>query len=173
MPSLLALDCSMYVGWSFFRSADDMPKCRTWVATGGLWKSDAYAPYFLEFEKWLTDMLDVLQPDILAFESPLVVPRGGFGEDRGSDQNNIRRLIGVVSIAELITARRKLPCYEVDNMTAKQFMGVSHRRQEGETQAQYKDRMIVAVTKMGYSAADSHQSDAIAVGLVVYDMLAD
>lgn len=172
MASLFTLDASKYVGWSYFSGPAAIPKCRTWVARDGLWASDNYAPYFLEFEKWFLDMLDVLQPDMVGFESPIVVSRGGFGDGRGSDENNIRRLIGIVSIIELTCARRGIPCYEVNNQTAKQFMGINHRRQEGESVGQYKDRMIVAITALGFLVADSHQADSAAVGLVIYDDLA-
>lgn len=157
MPSLLALDASLYVGWSYFKSPDAVPTCRTWVAPAGLWKSDDYAPYFLAFEDWLLEMLDVMQPDILAFESPIV---GSFGPGRGSDENNIRRLIGIVSVAELVAARRRLKCYEVHNKTAKAFVGLPSYKD--------KDAMIVAMMNRGFPVGDQHQADACACALVVY-----
>ncbi len=161
MTSLLAIDASKYVGWAFFRSADDKPKCRTWVARG-LWDSDAYADYFAEFEKWLIEMLDVLQPDVFAFESPIVVPRR---DGRGSDENNVRRLIGIVSVAELVCARRGLRCFEVHNQTSKAFVGMPRGKD--------KDGMVVAMTARGFDVGDSHQADAAAVALVVYDELGE
>lgn len=139
-----------------------MPKCRTWVANG-LWNSDDYAPYFVAFEDWLTDMLTVLQPDVFAFESPIVVATGGWGEGRGSDENNIRRLIGIVSVAELVCARRKVPCYEVHNSTAKSHAGLKRGKD--------KEGMIVTMTALGYEIGDQHQADACAVGRVVYSDL--
>lgn len=173
MTSALLLDCSKFVGWAFFRSADDpSPTCRTWVAQG-LWDSDDYAPYFLAFEDWLVDMLMVLKPGVVGFESPIVVARGGWGEGRGSDENNIRRLIGIVSVLELVCARRKIPCREVHNSTAKSFVGVPTRRAKEMTQAQFKDQMIVAMTALGYEVGDSHQADACAVGRVVYSELGE
>ena len=160
MPSLLALDASLYVGYAYFSSPNAQPKCRTWVAPAGLWKSEDYGPYFLAFGDWLLEMLDVLQPEHLAFESPVVA---NFGPGRGTDENNLRRLIGIVSIAELIAASNGLPCHEVHNQTAKAFMGVSRRKD--------KNDMIVAVTAKGFKVADQHQADACAVGLVAYDSL--
>ena len=57
MTSLLALDCSKFVGWAFFRSADDKaPRCRTWQAKD-TWLSEEYGNYFAETETWLLDML--------------------------------------------------------------------------------------------------------------------
>lgn len=172
MTSVLSLDCSMYVGHAFFRAAGAKPVCDTWVATGGAWKSDDYGDYFLKFERWLVKMIAVRKPDVLGFESPIVVPRGmSWGDKRGSDENNMRRLIGVVSVAELVARRAGLRCIEVHNSTAKHFMGVSSRRLEGESPSQYKDRMIVAVTNLGYGVADHHQADAVAVGLCTYDTI--
>lgn len=161
MTSLLSIDASKYVGWAFFRSAGDKPKCRTWVAQG-LWNSDDYAPYFLAFETWLTEMLDVMQPDVFAFESPIVMPKR---DGRGSDENNVRRLIGIVSVAELVCARRNLPCYEVHNQTAKAFVGASSRKDKVE--------MMVRMTERGYDVADQHQGDACAVALVAFDQLGE
>lgn len=161
MSSLLAIDASKYVGWSYFASAGAKPKCRTWVAQG-LWNSDEYAPYFLAFETWLTEMLDVMQPDVFAFESPIVMPKR---EGRGSDENNVRRLIGIVSVAELVCARRGLRCYEVHNQTAKAFVGASSRKDKVD--------MIVRMTERGYDCADQHQADACAVALVTYDQLGE
>ncbi len=159
MTSILSLDASKYVGWAMFSSADSKPQCRTWVAHG-LWNSDDYAPYFLAFENWLLDMLAIFKPDVLAFESPIVVARR---DGRGSDENNVRRLIGIVSVAELVCARRGLRCFEVHNQTAKAFVGASSRKD--------KDAMIVAMTALGYEVGDQHQADAIAVALCVYSDL--
>lgn len=167
MTSVLALDASKYVGHAYFKSAQALPVCRTWVAHG-LWDSDNYAPYFLAFEKWLIDMLTVLQPDVLAFESPIVI---GRRDGRGSDENNIRRLIGIVSVAELVAARRNLRCYEIHNQTAKSFVGVINRKPPDMTVAQYKSQMVTAMTNRNFAVADSHQADACALALVVFDML--
>lgn len=166
MTSVLTIDASKYVGWSFFASADAKPKCRTWVAEG-LWNSEDYTPYFLAFEGWLEEMLTVIDPDVFAFESPIVMPKR---EGRGSDENNVRRLIGIVSIAELVCGRRKRnggkpDCYEVHNQTAKAFVGASSRKDKVD--------MITRMTALGFDVADQHQADACAVALVTYDQLGE
>lgn len=168
MASLLALDASKFVGWSFWKSPADKPLCRTWEAKSR-WDTEVYGPYLLEFEEWLKDMLVTMKPGVLAFESPIVVA-GGWGKGRGSDENNIRRLIGVVSIAEKEATRLGIRCVEVNNQTAKAFIGVSARRSKMSI-GEYKSQMTTAMTKRGYRVADSHQADAIAVGLVAYDFL--
>lgn len=167
MASLLALDASKFVGWSLWASPVDKPHCRTWEAVSA-WNTEDYGPYLFEFKTWLTGMLDLHRPEVLAFESPIVV--ASWGKGRGSDENNIRRLINVVGIAELMAYERNLVCVEVNNQTAKAYVGVSARR-SGMSDAEYKGQMINAMTKRGYRVADSHQADSCAVALVAYDDL--
>lgn len=159
MTSILSLDVSKYCGWSYFKSADAKPQCRTWIAEG-LWNSDDYSPYFVAFEEWLMNMIQVFQPDVVAWESPIILPRR---DGRGSDENNVRRLIGIVSIAELVCARLRIRCFEAHNQTCKAFVGVSRFKD--------KNAMIVAMTERGYEVADQHQGDACAVALVVFSQL--
>lgn len=165
VTSLLGLDTAKAVGWSFFRSADDpAPVCQTWIAPVR-WDSDDYSPFFLAFEEWLKGTISVFKPDMVAWESPVIVPRGGWGEGRGSDENNIRRLIGVVTVAELVCAHLGVPTREVHNSTCKSFMGVSPRKD--------KDAMVAAVTQLGYSVGDHNQADSVAVALCVYSDLGE
>lgn len=166
MASLLALDASKFVGWSLWKSPQDKPHCRTWEAVSA-WNTEDYGPYLFEFKTWLTGMLDLHKPEILAFESPIIT---SFGKGRGTDENNIRRLINVVGIAELMAYERNLVCVEVHNQTAKAYIGVSGRR-NGMSDAQYKQQIIDAMTLRGYRVGDSHQADACAVALVAYEDL--
>lgn len=168
MPSVLGLDCSKYIGWALFRSADDRaPRCRTWQAKD-TWLSEDYGNYFAETEAWLLDMLATFQPDILAFESPILMPKR---DGRGSDEQQVRRLVGVVAVIEKVAYQKAIRCFEVHNQTAKSFMGVAGRRPEGVTQQQFKDRMLNAITAMGIECGDNHQADAAAVALCVYSDL--
>ena len=169
MTSVLALDASRYIGSAYFKSSDAPPLCRTWKAKDS-WLSDEYGSYFAETEQWLEDMLTFFHPDVLAFESPILLQRR---EGRGTDEQNVRRLVGVVSIIEKVAYQRKIKCLEIHNQTAKSFMGVAGRKAEGETPAMYKSRMIVAVAALGYECADSHQSDAVAIARVVYSDLGE
>lgn len=170
MPSVLSLDCSSFVGWAFFRSADDRtPHCRT-KPFPDCWLDDAYGKYFSEVEEWLLGMLMTYQPEIVVFESPVLVSRR---ENRGTDEQNVRRLVGVVSVIEKVAYQRMVRCIEVHNQTAKAFMDVAGRRRQDETQAQYKSRMVAAVTAMGFDVADDHQADAVACALCVYSDLGE
>lgn len=146
-----------------------MPRCGTWVGKDS-WLSDAYGSYFAEFEEWLLGMLVVTKPDILAFESPILLQRQ---KGRGTDEQQVRRLVGVVSVAEKVAYQRNIRCEEAHNQTSKAFMGVSGRRPEGMTKGEYKDQMLLAMVNRGYACADSHQADSCAIALVVYSMLGE
>lgn len=169
MTSVLALDASRYIGSAFFKSSDAPPLCRTWKAKDS-WLSDEYGSYFAETEQWLMDMLTFFHPDVLAFESPILMQRR---DGRGTDEQNVRRLVGVVSVIEKVAYQRSLKCMEVHNQSAKSFMGVAGRKREDETQAQYKSRMVTAVTALGFDVADDHQADAVACALCVYSDLGE
>lgn len=170
MTSVLGLDCSQSVGWSLFQSANDKaPRCRTKPFPDS-WLDDQYGKYFAEVEEWFVDMLTVHQPEAVVFESPLLLSRQ---ENRGSDEQNVRRLVGVVSIIEKVCYQRKVRCEEVNVQVAKSFMGVPGRRPTDMPKAQYKSLMTVAVTEFGYEVADDHQADAVAMALVFFDQLGE
>jgi len=167
MTSLYCLDISMSAGRAFFDSPTALPKCKTWKARSP-WDTPEYASYFLELENWFLDELSVFKPDIVGFESPVI---GSFGAGRGSDENNLRRLIGAVTVIELACAREAIPCHEAHVQTCKAFMGIPGRRPQDMTVGQYKDLMTIAMSRRGFACADSHQADAVAVALVVYSDL--
>lgn len=169
MVSILGLDCSKSCGFAFFKSAEAKPLCGTWVARDS-WLSDQYGGYFDEFEKWLDDRITVFKPEVLAFESPLLLQRH---KGRGTDEQQIRRLVGVVSIAEKLAHQRSIPCHEVNVQTAKAMFDIPGRRPEGMSKGEYKDLMLLAMTNLGVACADSHQADAAALSLVVYDSLGE
>ncbi len=167
MVSILSLDASRSCGWSYFSGPTAMPKCGTWMARD-TWLSDEYGFYFTEFEEWLEGILDLMKPDIVAFESPLLLQRQ---KGRGTDEQQIRRLVGVVSIAEKVAYQRKKRCEEVNVQTAKSFFEIPGRRPEGMSKGEYKDLMLLEMTNRNFPCADSHQADACSIALVIYDML--
>jgi hypothetical protein len=169
MTSLLAIDASKAVGVAFFASPTAKPQCQTWHGRGS-WDSDEMGSFFSEFESWLIDLLRVMRPQILAFESPLLLPRQ---KGRGTDEQQVRRLIGMATIAEKVAYQTVIRCWEVNVQDVKSHAGVPGRRPEGMTKGQYKDLMTIAMTALGYECADSHQSDAACVARVVYDQLGE
>ena len=162
MPSLLSLDCSTSVGWSFWTSADAMPRCGTWKAPKS-WSIEDYGKRFQHFHDWLCDMLTTMQPEMLAFEGP-VIPRAGM-RDLKTSEHIMRTLIGLVSVAELVANLRGIRCFEVHVSTAKSVLTGNGRAD--------KTDMIAEAVKRGWPVGDDHQADACAVALVVYDMLGE
>ncbi len=144
-----------------------MPKCRTWHGKDS-WLSDDYGPYFDEAEKFIIDEITVFDPKIVAFEAPLLLPRR---EGRGTDEQQVRRLVGVVSIIEKVAYQMHRECREINVQDTKFIAGIPSRRPKDMTYGQYKDLMTIAMTKLGYAVADDHQADACAVGRVVYSDL--
>lgn len=154
MRGLLALDCSTHVGWAYFSASGAAPRCGTWRAPPA-WAIEDYGGRFKAFHDWLADMLTTMQPEGLAFESPLL-PRGSMNMQ--TTEHTLRTLIGLVSVAELIAKLRDLRCFEVNVATAKKELAGSGRAEKRD--------MLIAATNRGFPCADDHQADACAVGLV-------
>lgn len=154
MPSVLALDCSTFVGWAYFSADGAAPKCGTWKAPKA-WAVEDYGLRFAKFHNWLADMLTTFRPDALAFESP-VLPRGSQG--LVTTEHTLRTLIGLVSVAELVTHLRGVRCFEVNVATAKKMLTGNGRAEKAD--------MVIAATSRGFDVGDDHQADACAVGLV-------
>ncbi len=148
------------VGHAYFASADALPKCGTWKMPAA-WSIEDYGKRFSAFHNWLCDMLTTLEPEVLAFEGP-ILPRAGFG--MVSTEHTLRTLIGLVSVAELVANLRGIRCFEVNVATAKKAL-------TGNGRAEKRD-MVVEATRRGWSVRDDHQADACAVAVVVFDMLA-
>lgn len=157
---VLALDCSSYVGWSFWPSADAVPKCGTWRMPKS-WSNEAYGKRFVALHHWLADMLTRFEPEVLCWESP-ILPRAGM-RDLKVTEDTLRTLVGLVSICELVAELREIRTFEVHVATAK-------KRLTGDARAD-KDAMLMAATRMGFPAADHHQADSCAVALAVFDVL--
>src|SRR5689334_9810210 len=118
MVSVLALDCSTSVGHAYFAADGAAPKCGTWRAPAA-WSAEDYGGRFAKFHNWLCDMLTTLQPDVLAFESP-VLPRGSA--NFLTTEQTLRTLIGLVSVAELVAKLRDVRCFEANVATAKKVL---------------------------------------------------
>lgn len=153
---VLSLDCSTSVGWAFFPAHGAPPRCGTWKAPGS-WSPEDYGPRFLAFHDWLADMLTTFEPDVLAFESP-VLPRGSMSLQ--TTEHTLRLLIGMAAIAELVAQLREVTCVEVNVATAKKALAGNGRADKGD--------MLAAANARGFAVRDHHQADACAVGIVAY-----
>lgn len=162
MPSLLALDTSTHCGWSFWPSADGPTKFGTWHAPGAM--AGNYGRRFKAFHDWLCDQITRLEPDMLAFESPLT-----GGPNMNTTEDVLRLLIGMATIAEFVATIRGLRCFEVHGSSVKLALA-------GTGRIPSKDKpkvMVAAAHARGFLTADDHQADSCGVALNVFDMLAE
>jgi Holliday junction resolvasome RuvABC endonuclease subunit len=155
---LLALDISTQVGWALFKRPAAPPRLGTLRAP--LAAVDNYGPRLDAFETWLHDFIPLARPEVLAFESPVFVK---WSSDLATTEHTIRMLVSLAGIAELVAWRARLRCLEVHSRTAK-------RRLTSDNRAK-KRAMQSAAVRLGFTVADDHQADAIAVALAAYDHL--
>lgn len=167
MASLLAMDFSKHCGFAYFKSGEAKPLCWTWHGSE-TWLSEEYGGLFSGFEKTLKEAIMVYKPEVIAFESPLLIANI---PGRGTDEQQVRRLVGMAAIIEKVAYDAKLRCMEAHVQTVKSFIGIPGRRPQGMTPTVYKDLMVIAMTRRNFSVADSHQADAAGVGLCVYSDL--
>lgn len=100
---VLALDIATTTGWACDGPTPGVPVSGTFKTpfAGG----EEFGSGFVAFEAWLSDMMSVMRPEVLAFEAP--VPRAsahGF--------QTTRILLGLATIAELVAAQNGVPCFE-------------------------------------------------------------
>jgi hypothetical protein len=107
----IALDLGTTAGWA----ADD-PAGST-VPLAGLWycthQGDDLGEAYCEHEDKLIAAIRRLDPDYIAYEAA-IAPR--WGKTNMAAQ---RKLLGLGAITELVAKRLKLPCYDVNLMSAR------------------------------------------------------
>lgn len=157
---LLALDIAGTTGWALFEHEHDVkPKLGTWHLPAAM--VGHYGRRGAAFQDWLNDRVCLMQPDAIAFESPIFVK---WSSDLATNEHTIRLLIGLAMIAELVAWRLQKRILEVHSQTAK-------KRLAGSGRAKGND-MVVAAVKQGYAVANDHEADACAVALCAYDHIA-
>ena len=153
---VLALDISTNVGWAVFNGRHSKPRLDTWRAPMAM--VGHYGRRLSAFEEWLRGKISLLQPELVAFESPIFVK---WSSDLATNEHTIRLLIGLASITELVCYRASVRCIEVHSQTAK-------KRLAGNSRAK-KNQMVAAAVKAGFEVANDHEADACAVALAAYD----
>jgi Holliday junction resolvasome RuvABC endonuclease subunit len=149
---LLALDLSTNVGWAFFAQRGASPVMSTWRAPFA--RAENYGLRFYEFELWLELLLDRYQPDVVAFEAPILPRNPGKA-------HAARLSYGFAASTERIAYQRKLRCIECHNATVKVRLAGSGKAK--------KKQMMAAAIRQGYDIETEHEADAIGVGLVAFD----
>jgi Holliday junction resolvasome RuvABC endonuclease subunit len=149
---LLALDLSTHVGWAFFAHGGAVPQLGTWHAPAA--EPHNYAARYYAFERWLTGRLRELQPDVVAFEAPILPRNPGKA-------HAVRLSYGFAASAERLAFVAGIRCIEAYPSTVKV-------RLAGDGRAK-KHQMINAASRLGFIPASEHEADAIGVGLVAFD----
>jgi Holliday junction resolvasome RuvABC endonuclease subunit len=153
---VLALDISTNVGWAIFNSRLSKPRLDTWRAPMAM--VGHYGRRLSMFEEWLRGKVSLLQPELVAFESPIFVK---WSSDLATNEHTIRLLGAMAGIAELVCWRASVRCIEVHSQTAKKCLAGNSRAK--------KDQMIAAAVKAGFDVANDHEADACAVALAAYN----
>lgn len=149
---VLAFDAATDTGWAAFANARSRPVLGTYTVPGGI----NHGRRNLAMLRAAQDLIVEHQPDVVAFEAPIFLPR---------DRWHTRRLLtGLINMVELAAELAGLKCFEVTPSDAKACL-------TGDRAAD-KDAMKTAAVNMGWPVADDHQADAGAVGLVTYGHLA-
>lgn len=125
---------------------------------------DDVGAFLAHFRGWIVPTIRRLEPDLVAFEAPILVA-GGRGQDgkmRGTNITTTRKLQGLAGLLELMCLDLKVPCFEVQLNTAKKALtGYGHAD---------KGAMLHAARSQGLDLSTGpeafDEADAFAVWLV-------
>jgi Holliday junction resolvasome RuvABC endonuclease subunit len=117
---------------------------------------DNYGAIFVAFEDWLRLKLDDTEPELLAFEAPILPRNRVFQKQRA-----IRLSYGLAEITERVAYRRGIRCIECHPSTVKV-------RLAGHGTAR-KHHMVAAAERLGFVVETDHEADAVGVALVAFD----
>jgi Holliday junction resolvasome RuvABC endonuclease subunit len=160
---ILSLDCSSSIGFALFnRGRANPPTLGTWHLPNRF-ALDDFGARLCAVRDWLAPFVATAAPDVLAFEAPItwvITDRSGAPN---SSAGQVRLLVGMVAVVEMVAADAGVRCIEV-------AVGDAKRALSGTSRAKKRD-MATAAVRAGYAIADHHQADAIAVALVAYDHL--
>lgn len=149
MKRVLALDLSSHTGW-----AVDAPgggdKPLSGVVDFDL-HGDEYGPTFSAFRNFLNDAVCIHEPEVLAFEAPLMPHGGNFM----TSEQTVRLLIGLAAHAEQIGHAMGLETVECNVQTVKRFFTGTGRAQKAD--------MIARCNAIGWPVKNHNAADALAV----------
>lgn len=118
---------------------------------------DAFGDYgraFGTFERWLMDTIIAHEPDVVAFEAPLIVG-GRHGTTAPTNVATVRLLLGLCSIAELVAHRAQLECFETHIQSVRKHF-------TGSGRAQKRD-VLERCRVLGWHVGTNDEADAAAI----------
>ena len=144
---LFALDLATKTGW-----ASGTPEAQRGLVWGHIklpsTGSDIGA-FLAAYRTWLVGMIDMHQPDWIAFEAPVLPQQTSL--------NTVRKLQCLCGLTELIARDHKIDCTEANNQKVKVFF-TGHGGKKG-------DRIIKSCNVRGWDTQDQDEADALAVWL--------
>lgn len=166
MTKLWALDLSTRAGHALFKRADDpAPKFGTFkLPKAG---PDDIAGRTLPLRFFLREMIALYRPDVLAFESPLILMGSKNDLAMMTTAQTMRLQISLAGEVETTAKECAVPrVLEVATSSAKVALAGTARLGKDKKKA-----MLFAAIERGWAVADDHQADAGAVALVAYSSL--
>ncbi len=156
--TIFSLDLATVTGWAFGPAGG--------VPSSGIKRMGdpgcSVGRFLQVFEEWLNDMLTVYQPQIFAFEAPLL--RTGAGGESNTSIDTARKLLCLAGNAERIALDHDIPEHlvcEADNSSVcKDFTGRGHFA--GDRTAK-KNLVMARCREMGWEPADDNAGDALAL----------
>lgn len=171
---LLSLDLSTKTGWALWSAPFSRPVCGTHRLAPVLDPED-YGTRCWSLMGWLEAEIFAQQAigspiKVIALESPFI-PMGPASGAFNTTAQTLRLQIGLATVIETVAKKHHIRCIEVTTQSAKMKMLGFARKPHPKFD--WKKEMLVEATRRGYSCADDHQADAIAVGLVAYDHIGE
>lgn len=149
MTRILAIDCGTISG-AAGGSSSAAPTLHTWRGSS-LDGPEEFGARFDRFEEWLGDLVAIHQPELIAFEAPLVAR----GPNVATNHATLRFLFGLAAIVEKRAHQLGVACEEVNVQSVKlHFAGHGHAK---------KFEIAEKCRSIGWEPANEHEADAAAV----------
>lgn len=151
---LLALDLATNTGVAFWR-----PGYKVVLKTIQLpFRGDDLGPGFLKLEDVMEMALRDNQPISVVFESPILMMGRKDDNKPTTTIQTVRKLVGLVAVAELIATRHGSPVMEVSvSAWRKHFLGRTPRKDTAKTDT------IAMCRLLGLDPKDDNQADAFGI----------
>lgn len=151
MHRVLALDIASCTGWAAdrpSRSESDKPVCGSFRVRA---EGDDLGAAFVEFEENLEGLIGLHEPNVLAFEAPLVFGGRG-GSTVQTNHQTVRILFGLAALAELVGTRAGLAVYELHIQAVRKHFVGNGRAQKSDVLARCR---LLGWNPPGLDAADA------------------